>query len=62
MTWGALFMCYECPKCGKKFRYDLGMMAEDGPDFGTCPNCGTAGKYIKEGPVSKEIMEYEEAE
>mgnify|MGYP001189012331 CR=1 FL=1 len=62
MTWGAMYMCYECPKCGKKFRSATDMIAALGDSFGKCPVCGTEGKLVLEGPISKEIQEYEEIE
>lgn len=62
MTWGAMYMCYECPKCGKKFRSAIDLIADLGPKFGRCPVCDTEGKLVKEGPISKEISEYEEVE
>lgn len=62
MTWGAMYLCYECPKCGKKFRSDVGLIAELGEKFGKCPDCGAEGNLVKEGPISKEITEFEEVD
>lgn len=62
MTWGAMYMCYECPKCGKKFRSAIDLIADLGEDFGKCPKCGTEGRLIQEGPISKDIMKFEEVE
>ena len=62
MTWGAQYMCYTCEDCGKKFRYATDLIAEFGSDFGACPKCGKLGKLTLEGPVSPEVIEYEEVE
>lgn len=55
-------MCYVCNKCGKKYRYAVDLIAEFGSEFGMCPDCGSEGKLTCEGPVSPEIVEYEEVE
>lgn len=62
MTWGAFYMYYQCPDCGKKFRYALDLLNEMGDRYGRCPVCGTEGTFIKEGPVSRDSTEYEEVE
>ena len=54
MTWGALYMYYKCPKCGKQFKYALDVMTEFGEEFGCCPDCGEMGTYIKEGARTKD--------
>jgi hypothetical protein len=53
-------MCYVCPKCGKKFKYELGRMDEFGPRFGECPVCGTMGKFDHDGPRNGEDAVFEE--
>ena len=60
MTWGAFFMCYECPDCGKKFKNDISLIASLGDDFGRCPVCKTEGVLVKEGAVTGDPLEYEE--
>lgn len=62
MTWGALYMYYKCPECGKQFKYAIDLIPEFGDEFGCCPDCGTAGTYIKEGARTKDDLEYEEVE
>ncbi len=62
MTWGAQYMCYVCNKCGKKYRYATDLIADFGADFGMCPDCGSDGKLTLEGPVSPEVVEYEEVD
>lgn len=62
MTWGALYMYYKCPKCGKQFKYATDLMAEFGNEFGCCPVCGAAGTYVKEGAVQPDDLEYEEVD
>ena len=62
MTWGALYMYYKCPKCGKQFKYALDVMTEFGEEFGCCPDCGEMGTYIQEGARTKDDLEYEEVE
>lgn len=62
MTWGPLFMYYNCPHCGMKFKYDLDMLGELGDRFGSCPGCGTMGVYEKEGPRMDDDNLYFEAE
>lgn len=46
MTWGAYFMFYQCPECGKKFRWELVDLAE--AEFGHCPACGAMGTLVGE--------------
>jgi len=62
MTWGALYMYYRCPKCGKKFKYALDVLPEFGDDFGHCPDCGTMGVYEKEGARTPDDLDYFEVE
>ena len=35
MTWGTYYFFYECPQCGKKYRYELEGSADE--EFGFCP-------------------------
>lgn len=60
MTWGPQMMCYICPKCGKKFKYELGRMQEFGPEYGLCPKCQIQGKFDHDGPKRAEDNEFEE--
>lgn len=60
MTWGPLMMCYICPKCGKKFKYEFGRMSEFGSQFGLCPVCNVEGTYDHDGARSKNDEEFEE--
>ena len=62
MTWGAQYMCYVCKNCGHKYRYATDLIADFGPDFGKGPKCGSDGKLTLDGPVSPEVVEYEEVE
>ena len=62
MTWGPYFMFYECPKCGRKYRWELVDLSD--PQFGCCPGCGSMGmlvgesKDIKQGERKYEEFEY----
>ncbi|MCQ2554071.1 MAG: excinuclease ATPase subunit [Clostridia bacterium] len=60
MTWGPQMMCYICPECGQKFKYELGLLNELGPEFGTCPKCGAEGKLDHDGPRRKEDEDFVE--
>lgn len=62
MTWGPLFLYYHCPKCSKKFKYELDMMTEFGDEFGFCPDCKVMGVYEKEGARTLDDAEYYEVE
>ncbi len=62
MTYGALFWYYECPNCKKKFKYGTDLFAQFGDEFGNCPECGTAGTFIKEGAISVDDIEYEDVD
>jgi DNA-directed RNA polymerase subunit RPC12/RpoP len=60
MSWGTLWMFYECPKCGKKFKYSIEAMSDE--CFGKCPVCNEDGKLVGEGKSSPcDINEYENA-
>ncbi|AYD40200.1 excinuclease ATPase subunit [Clostridium fermenticellae] len=59
MSYGAYFMYYKCPKCGKKFKYSLDADKQD--VFGQCDICHVSGVLIGEGcnePENK--IEYED--
>lgn len=60
MSWGALFMYYHCKDCGKKYKYDSGLIPEFGDDFGRCPDCHGEGVYESEGAISTNDNEYPE--
>lgn len=62
MTWGAFYMYYACPKCGKKFKYAIDLLDVAGEQFGQCPNCKLEGTFIKEGPNTPDSLEYEEVD
>ena len=62
MSWGALYMYYRCPECGKLFKYATDLIAEFGDDFGKCPSCEVMGTYLKEGARIPEDLDYEEVE
>lgn len=62
MTWGAYFMFYQCPECGKKYRWSLEDISD--PAFGQCPACHVMGelkgetKDIRQGESGFEEYEY----
>ena len=62
MSWGACFMYYRCPDCGKKFKSATDMIPVLGPEFGQCPVCGVPGVLEKEGARTPDDAEYEEIE
>lgn len=62
MTWGPYFMYYICPKCGKKFKYALDMLACEADTFGKCPQCGMAGVFEQDGARIQRDNLYEEVE
>ena len=43
MTWGTYYFFYECPQCGKKYRYELEGSADE--EFGFCPECHVMGTF-----------------
>lgn len=61
MTWGPYFFFYECPECGKKYRWPLEDMNED--EFSRCPSCNAVGtlagetKDVAQGETK--FMDYE---
>ena len=46
MTWGTYYFFYECPKCGKKYRYELEGSSNE--TFGLCPDCHVMGRLVGE--------------
>lgn len=62
MTWGPLYMYYRCDQCGTKYKYELDMLGTLGDSFGKCPNCGSDGIFVKEGPIMTDDNEYIDAE
>ena len=48
MTWGTYYFFYECPQCGKKYRYELEGSADE--EFGFCPECHVMGTFVGETP------------
>lgn len=52
MTWGTYYFFYECPKCRKKFRYELEFASE--PNFGMCPDCKVMGTFVGETKDNKQ--------
>lgn len=62
MSWGACFMYYHCPECGKKFKYALDMLSVFGADFGRCPECGAEGVFEKDGARTPDDGDYFEVE
>lgn len=62
MSWGGYFMFYDCPVCGKKFKWSLEEVAD--AEFGQCPQCQAPGlltgesKDLAQGEVR--FGEYEE--
>lgn len=61
MTWGAYFMFYDCPQCGRKFRCETADLSD--PDFGFCPDCHAEGVFAGEtkdiGQGEAKFVEYE---
>lgn len=61
MTWGAYFFFYDCPKCGKKYRW--GTEDISNTDFSKCPECGEAGTLVGEtrdiGQGENDFSEYD---
>ena len=62
MTWGTLFFYYECPVCGKKYKYDFSRNDEFGNSFGDCPNCKVPGKYVDDGARRPDDLDYPEVD
>ncbi|KZL89231.1 hypothetical protein [Clostridium magnum] len=59
MSYGAYFMYYKCPKCGKRFKYCLD--AEKQNEFGQCDTCHAVGVLVGEGCKEPDNnMEYED--
>ncbi len=53
-------MYYHCPDCGKKFKYELGLLAELGERFGYCPDCNVMGEFETQSARTLDDAEYEE--
>jgi len=51
MTWGTYYFFYDCPECGKKYRWSFEDMNEEA--FGQCPACHVDGAFVGE---SKDII------
>ncbi len=62
MSWGPGYMYYICPDCGRKFKYCLDVITPMGDRFGTCPFCGAAGVYEKDGAIFPDDNDYYEVE
>lgn len=62
MSWRPGFFYYQCPDCGKKFKYAQDLIPEFGDAFGKCPDCGTMGTYVKDGSRGTDDAEYYEVE
>ncbi len=62
MSWGVGFFYYRCPNCNKKFKYAQDLISYFGDEFGLCPDCGTMGTYVKDGPRGLDDNEYFEVE
>ena len=59
MSWGAFLMYYRCPKCGKKFCWDLNTVQN--PKYGHCPKCDLEGELVGEsGKLPNNPEEYED--
>ena len=54
MTWGTYYFFYECPQCGKKYRYELEGSSNE--TFGLCPDCRVMGRL---GGETKDIKQGE---
>ena len=52
MTWGTYYFFYECPQCGKKYRYELEGSSNE--EFGLCPDCHVMGKFVGETKYIKQ--------
>ena len=53
-------MYYHCPRCGKKFKSELGLLAALGENFGQCPECGIDGEFEFQNARVPNDAEYEE--
>lgn len=56
MTWGSYFFFYECPSCGKKYRWELADMEDE--HFSQCPSCHISGELKGE---TRDIQQGEES-
>jgi len=55
-------MYYHCPDCGKKFKSELGLLADLGDRFGRCPDCGAMGEFETQSARTLNDSEYEEVD
>ena len=62
MSWGVGYMYYHCPRCGKKFKYALDLIAEFGDSYGQCPDCKVMGVYERDGAIGPDDAEYADIE
>lgn len=46
MTWGTYYFFYDCPNCGKHYRWCTEVLSDE--EFGECPACHTAGTFVGE--------------
>ena len=46
MTWGTYYFFYQCPLCGKKYRWCTEELSD--PEFGECPACHVQGTFVGE--------------
>ena len=46
MTWGTYYFFYDCPRCGKKYRWCTEVLSD--PEFGECPDCHVEGTFVGE--------------
>lgn len=53
-------MYYHCPRCGKKFKSELGLLAALGDSFGQCPDCEIDGQFEFQNARVPNDAEYEE--
>ncbi len=62
MSWGPCFLYYHCPSCGRKFKYELALLAEIPEQFGCCPNCEVMGEFEFQSARTPNDSEYEEVD
>lgn len=62
MSWGVCFLYYQCPRCGRLFKYAADMIPVFGEDFGRCPGCGTPGTLLYDGARTPDDALYTEVE
>ncbi len=52
MSWGAFWMYYKCPQCGKTFKNQMDSISE--PDFGHCVHCDIDATFVGESGAEPE--------